>query len=154
MKVEVIKGASHSIELNFGETSVCITPDEAENLIAQLRAVVPVPAEEIEGTPQEVTLIPSNEDADKAAEEWAAAHDTGGFDCYGNAESNVDSLIPAFKAGIAWERERLMKEAVDGQVTEIDTSRFLDIDQDICDERLAECKDGDKVSVIIIKKEK
>ena len=45
MKVEVIKGVSHSIELNFGETSVCITPDEAENLIAQLRAVVPVPGD-------------------------------------------------------------------------------------------------------------
>ena len=56
-----------------------------------------------------------------------------------------------FKDGILYERERLMKEAVEGQVTAIDTARFLDIDQDICDKRLAECKDGDKVKLIILK---
>lgn len=72
-------------------------------------------------TKENPILAPADvqEAADKAAEEWAAAHDTGGFDCYGNAESDVYSLIPAFKAGIDYERERLMKEAPVAEVREV-----------------------------------
>lgn len=89
MKVEVIKCLSHSVELNFGETSVCINTDEAENLIAQLRAVVPVPTD-VQGA------------VDKAARDYATF-----------ALRNRIGIPPdeAFKAGIAYERERQEKEA-------------------------------------------
>lgn len=127
MKVEVIKCLSHSIELILGETSVCITTDEAQNLIAQLRAVVPVPS-----------------DVEEAAEKWAT---TTHFEW----PNQVPAGKKGFIAGMLGERERLMKEAVEGQVSAIDTARFIDIDQDICDKRLAERKDGDKVKLIIVK---
>lgn len=94
MKVEVIKGVSHSIELIHGETSVCITPDEAENLIAQLRAVVPAPADIQE---------------DKAATDYYLNLPNSSYGEGGHLLPR--SINEAFKAGIAYERERLMKEA-------------------------------------------
>lgn len=74
----------------------------------------------------------------KAGAEWQAMKD---------GECHEES----FEEGAKWQRERLMKEAVEGQVSAIDTARFIDIDQDICDKRLAERKDGDKVKLIIVK---
>ena len=69
----------------------------------------PVPDEEIEGIPQEVTLIPSNEDeAAEMAARRAYPYEGGtkGDIC----EASIPIFCKGFKAGIAWERERLMKE--------------------------------------------
>lgn len=85
---------------------------------------------------------PIPEDVQEAAKAYSASVSNG---------HHFRDLETGFAAGMLAERERLMKEAVEGQVTEIDTARFLDIDQDICDKRLAECKDGDKVKLIILK---
>ena len=90
MKVEVIKGVKHSVELNLGETSVCITPEDAENLIAQLRAVVPVPA-----------------DAEEAARGYATAH---------IKRAEWVPMDVAFLDGAKWKEGQLMKEAVEVEV--------------------------------------
>lgn len=107
MKVDVIKGVSHSIELIHGETSVCITPDEAQNLIAQLRAVVPVPSD-------------VQEAADEAAEMAARrAYPYEGGTKGDICKASIPIFCKGFKAGIAHERERLMKEAPVAEVCEM-----------------------------------
>ena len=66
---------------------------------------------EIEGTPQEVTLIPSNDDEDEAAEMAARrAYPYEGGTKGDICEASIPIFCKGFKAGIAWERERLMKE--------------------------------------------
>ncbi|MBO7684800.1 MAG: hypothetical protein J6Y20_04535 [Lachnospiraceae bacterium] len=68
-------------------------------------------AKEIEGTPQEVTLIPSNEDEDEAAEMAARrAYPYEGGTKGDICEASIPIFCKGFKAGIAYERERLMKE--------------------------------------------
>ncbi len=67
-----------------------------------------VPAEEIEGTPKEVTLIPSNEDEDEAAEMAARrAYPYEGGTKGDICEASIPIFCKGFKAGIAYERERL-----------------------------------------------
>lgn len=125
MKVKVIKGVSHSIELIHGEISVCITTDEAENLIAQLRAVVPV-----------------LEDIQEAAEKWAT---TTHFEW----PNQVPAGKKGFIAGMLAERERMMKDAVDGEVvSDLKNVNYVRTMSKIPDTLYF----GEKVSVIIIKK--
>jgi len=125
MIVEVIKGVEHSIELNFGESSVCITPDEAQKLIGQLRAVLPVPSDV--------------EEAAKAYED-----SLGYYECVNQWPS------VGFAAGMLAERERLMNDAVEGRIEYV--NGFATLDNVVL--RPADFKPGEKVSVIIIKKEK
>jgi len=87
MIVEVIKGVEHSIELNFGESSVCITPDEAQKLIGQLRAVLPAPS-----------------DVEEAARGYATAH---------IKRAEWVPMDVAFLDGAKWKEGQLMKDAVE-----------------------------------------
>lgn len=140
MKVEVIKGVSHSIELIHGETSVCITPDEAQNLIAQLRAVVPVTAgfqeaaensEIIFSTDGELTIYSFV----GAPRWWATIRE-------------AEEALSVFKAGMLAERERLMKEAVEIEVSNVG---ILQMGSILTDKGIFA---RDTIQVIIIKKEK
>ena len=168
MKVEVIKGASHSIELIHGETSVCITPDEAENLIAQLRAVVPVPSDVQEaadkyiGHPYEVdegVEVSMRRDAyadgmlverERLMKE-ACEHLPKGCETLADTVGFAEGV----KLGRRLERQDLMKGAVECNVIWYD-GRLLDFTQEQLDAALDKIGAGvdAKVSVIIIKKEK
>ena len=104
----------------------------------------PVPDEEIEGIPQEVTLIPSNEDeAAEMAARRAYPYEGGtkGDIC----ETSIPIFCKGFKAGIAYERERLMKGAVEGEIVK-DISGKLGVTAKV---NLDGFKFGEKVSVII-----
>ena len=92
------------VGMEIDERAYFVPAEEGKTLTKLQAFLATTTPEELEAKYRELEylLAPKDDDADKAAEEWAAAHDTGGFDCYGNAESNVESLIPAFKAGIAW----------------------------------------------------
>lgn len=135
MKVEVIKGVSHSIELIHGETSVCITPDEAESLIAQLRAVVPV-----------------QDDIQEAAFLAYPVKEKLNYKGTGKYDKNFQRRR-SFAAGMLAERERLMKEAVGCMFsfTEDKTPCLLIGDGYAL---RVNAKKGDYFEAIIIKKEK
>jgi len=181
MKVEVIKGVKHSVELNFGEISVCITTADAENLIAQLRAVLPVPADVQEaadwyiGHRAEVgedleTFAKRQAFADgMLAERWHVCGKNDAPDDY-DPEYDKEALDaaneyvkgkqcltygafrlmkPAFADGWMVCKERLMKDAVEGQYGEGDFGvPCINLDKHL------ELEMYQPVSVIIIKKEK
>lgn len=106
-----------------------------------------VPAEEIEGTPQEVTLIPSNKDEDKAAMDYYLNLPNSSYGEGGN-------LLPcaineAFKAGVAWVRERIMKGAVQGEVVHI--NGFPTLENVVLPSEFLRVQPGSKVKLIILK---
>ena len=120
-------------------------------------------AEKIEGVSQEVTLIPSNEDEDEAAEKYGKEH-TILPDDYNDGDIPVYEgwTAEAFKDGIQWMRRRLMKEAVECEIGWSDGYRIAPADENSMNEALAKIGVLDqvgagvdaKVSAIIIKKEK
>ena len=138
MIVEVIKGVEHSIELNFGESSVCITPDEAQKLIGQLRAVLPAPS-----------------DVEEAARGYATAH---------IKRAEWVPMDVAFLDGAKWKEGQLMKDAVEGIAVDDhlikvccgdgEEDRYIDLDPLLRNHAVFRIKESEKVSVIIIKKEK
>lgn len=152
MKVEVIKDVSHSVELILGEISVCITPDEAENLIAQLRAVVPVPEDVQEAA--EITHDEGVELAD-GYQYYLATGLTEGWERPIGPKWMMKFAKKRFIAGAEWQRERLMKDAV-----EIDTDITINgytkrhvLHISSTDEHIQHLPQGE-YKAIIIKKEK
>jgi len=171
MKLEVIKGVKHSIELNFGESSVCITPDEAQKLIGQLQAVVPVPSDVEEAAESWSSKthfswpnqVPAGKQGFIAGAEWQKEQMEKKISLIqkswyeeGKIAGKYEGLTDdeKYQQGAFDERERLMKEAVEGRVCKDPTA-----DQGPCYYVETDCGNfegfapGDKVSVIIIKKD-
>ena len=114
------------------------------NFINSLPTQEVTPYEEIEGTPQEVTLIPSNEDAQKAADAYI------GYQHEIDEGFYVSARRDAYKDGILYERERLMKEAVDAELWRhngrtLQVSAVLPANSPV--------KLGDKVKLIVLKEQ-
>lgn len=97
--------------------------------------------------------VPSDIQEDKAAMDYYLNLPNSSYGEGGNLLPR--SINDAFKAGAEWQRERMMKEAVECNVIWYD-GRLLDFTQEQLDAALDKIGAGvdAKVSVIIIKKEK
>ena len=100
----------------------------------------------IDSLPEE----PASEDLEEAAEKYAYNE----FPSIGIPNTVIEL---AFKAGAEWQKQQMMKDAVDGCVSLIvksDTSsRNLFISTPQLYKELQKYKDGDKVKIIIVKEE-
>lgn len=63
------------------------------------------------------------------------------------------SLTDHFKSGAMWQKEQMIKDAIDAQVLENYDGKVIRYDETTLDEKLSDCKVFDKVKVIIIKED-